>query len=230
LTPVPPTATRTYTLRPTNTRAPTATRRPSITPTRTRTLTPTISPTFTQTPAATGTETHTPTTTPTETATPILTPTRTQIPLPPRINIGPPDKKYYPIVCGKSVIVDLGQITNILTLIFYEVEQPSECKGGICLNWVIIELSKSTTSGWTRYFYWGDYDPNNNGNVRPYHFKPTEKPPETDGEPIPNSELYKDQGVRITIGGIDYQYIRFTAPDKCSHPAQVDAVDYEPRP
>lgn len=235
-TPVPPTATHTYTLRPTNTRALTATRRPSITPTRTRTLTPTISPTVTPTATTTGTETSTPTPTatvtptPTQTPTPTVTPTQTQLPLPPNINIGDPDDHNHPIVCGKSVTIDLGKLTRIQTLIFYEVEQPNDCKGGICLEWVIIELSEFYNRGYTRYFYWGDYNPFNNGDIDPSHLDSSKDPPEIDGEPIPNGELVQDQGIQISIGGRYYRYVRLIAPNPCGDPAQVDAVDYEPRP
>jgi hypothetical protein len=157
--------------------------------------------------------------TPTET----LVPTATPKPLPPEVEIGDPDGDYVAITCGSDIIIDLGAPTAIGTLVYYEHYNPTNCGGGICLDWVIIELSLSADGPWTPYFYWGDGSGSNNGDILPYHFASGE----LDNEHVPATELYNLYGIRILVGGT-YRYVRVSAPMGCDDPAQVDAIDILP--
>jgi hypothetical protein len=113
--------------------------------------------------------------------------------------------------------------TWIGTLVFYESFNPPVCDGGVCLDWIYMELANSVDGPWDLYFYWGDTVDTNNGLILPSHF-----PPEDDNETIPPSELYPPYyGILIPIGST-YRYVRFTAPDPCFDEAQVDAIDIIP--
>lgn len=246
-----PTHTATYTRTATATASPTGTltRTPSLTPTRTatRTLTPTATatrtntpthtptathtytPTATHTDTPTSTHTHTPTAsathtnTPTRTATSTLTPT----PLPVGVNTGTPDGLYHNISCNSALILDLGASTQIGTLIFYEFINEVGCSGGICLDWVIIDLSNANPDPWPtpwprRIFYWGDEVGTNNGSIPPTYF-----PPEMSNQAILPVDLYHSWGIQIHVDGI-YRYIRVAAPsleDGCRDPAQIDSIE-----
>lgn len=171
----------------------------------------TISPTFIRTP------TDIPA--PTKTLTP--TPEPTQLPLPPGINIGPPDGSYDEVGCGNGILVDLGSQTWIGTLVYYEVENPSD-PGYIALDWVMLYVSDDSTGPWTLIFYWGDADPGNNGDVPSNYY-----PPENDNQRISMAELYNGTGIRIPVGGT-YRYVLVQVPPGCGDPAQVDGIEVLP--
>ena len=210
-----PSITPTGTATPTETETPTATLSPTVTPTETET------PTVTPTPTETGTPTITPT--PTETLTP--TPTPTAIPLPPNVNIGPPDGVFLSIPCGSGVVVDLGAPTAIGSLVYYEREYPPG-SSQIMMDWVIVQLSPDNITYGPAVFYWGDSDPSNNGSIPLTHF-----PPENYNEVIPFSELYPgaglSTGVVINVGGT-YRYVLISVPSPCYEPAEVDAIQVLP--
>jgi hypothetical protein len=124
--------------------------------------------------------------------------------------------------CGNSLIVDLGQQTWVGTLVFYEYFNPFGCGGGICLDWISIDVSPADTGPWTQVFYWGDTDDSNNGSVPPSHF-----PPEDDNEFVLPFELYNITGILIDVGDT-HRYVRFTAPNPCGDPAQIDAIEILP--
>jgi hypothetical protein len=122
------------------------------------------------------------------------------------------------------VILDLGGPTQIGTLIFYEFLNPTGCNGGICLDWVIIDLSDAEPHPWPtpwprRIFYWGDSDSTNNGSVPPTYF-----PPELPNAAIPPADLYNGWGIQIHVNGV-YRYVRIAAPPGCSDPAQIDSIE-----
>jgi hypothetical protein len=122
------------------------------------------------------------------------------------------------------VILDLGGPTQIGTLIFYEFLNPVGCNDGICLDWVIIDLSDAEPRPWPtpwprRIFYWGDSDSTNNGSVPPTYF-----PPEISNVAIPPADLYNGWGIQIHVNGV-YRYVRIAAPAGCSDPAQVDSIE-----
>jgi hypothetical protein len=209
----------TYT--PTDTPTTTDTLAPTDTPTPT--VTPTLTPedTFTPTPTETPTITLIPTDTSTPTETPTYTPEPTQIPLPTGVNIGPGDGAYNEVVCGSSILVDLGSQMWITALVYYEVENPSELTH-IALDWVIVYLSTNADGPWSLIFYWGDSDPNNNGYVPINYFEP-----ENDNQSIPFGELINNTGVGMNVGGT-YRYVLIEAPPGCDDPAQVDAIEVVP--
>jgi hypothetical protein len=132
--------------------------------------------------------------------------------------------------CGSSVIIDLGQPTQIGTLVFYEAFSPACATaqgGGICLDWVYIDLSASGTGPWINYFNWGDGNTGNNGDVPPSHYLDADG--EADNEEIPSSVLnYPPSGIGIAVGTNTYRYIRFSAPPGCGDPAQIDSIDIIP--
>jgi hypothetical protein len=202
----------------------------SVTPTPTDTpVTPTptdtpVTPTPTDTPV-TPTPTDTPITpTPTDTPiTPTLSPTPepTQIPLPPGVNIGPPDGSYYEIGCGNGILVDLGSQMYIGRLAYYEVEDPAN-PGYIALDWVIVYVGSNFDGPWTLIFYWGDTDSGNNGDIPSGYY-----PPEVDNQPIGMNELYNGTGIRIFVAGT-YRYVWIASPPGCGDPAQVDGIEVLP--
>jgi hypothetical protein len=215
-----PTNTATRTATPTNTSTATSTRTSTATYTNTPTSTNTNTPTYTSTPTAT--DTHTPTPSPTRTS----TPTWTHTPLPAGINTGTPDATYANILCDSAVILDIGMPTQIGTLIFYEFRNEVGCLDGICLDFVIIDLS-NTNDPWPtpwprRIFYWGDTLGTNNGSIPPSYY-----PPEISNIAIPPADLFNGWGIQIHVDGV-YRYIRVAAPssaDGCSDPAQIDSID-----
>ena len=149
--------------------------------------------------------------------------TPTVVPPPPEVEIGPPDGVQLDLNCGSSLILDLGTLNQIDALIYYEFYNPGGCGGGICLDWVIIELGETYEGPWTEIFNWGDTDAGNNGDVRPYHYSIQE----FDNEAIPLTELSYGHGILIPVDGI-YRYVQIYAPDPCGDPAQIDAIDILP--
>jgi hypothetical protein len=247
-TPLPPSATKPppSPTQPTNTPRPTQTYTPSVPPTRTYTATFTATSTNTQPATATFTPTATipksatatatatatrslppnatNTNTPTSTKAPFPTAART--PLPDGVNLGLPDSRYSNILCGSPVIIDLGAPTQIGTLIFYEYrnQNPVGCANGICLNWVMIDLS-DTGEPWPtpwprRVFFWGDNKGTNNGSLPPSYFPTTI---ETSNLVIPSTDLYNGHGIQIHVDGV-YRYI-YVAPPSCSNYAQLDSIE-----
>jgi hypothetical protein len=145
------------------------------------------------------------------------------LPNPPEINIGPPDGNIYPLFCNANVVVDLGALTPIGTLVFYEAPNPSQ-PGWIALDWVYIELSTDNITYGPAVFYWGDWPiTGNNGSILPSHYVSDEM----DNEPIIFSELYGNTGILIGVGGT-YRFVRFSAPPGCNDEAQIDAIQVLP--
>lgn len=134
---------------------------------------------------------------------------------------------YHNIMCGTDLILDLGGPTQIGTLIFYEFINEVGCSGGICLDWVMIDLSSGNPDPWptpwpARVFYWGDTNSLNNGSIPPTYF-----PPEVANVAIPPQDLFNGWGIQIHVDGV-YRYIRLAAPsveDGCSDPAQIDSLE-----
>ena len=121
------------------------------------------------------------------------------------------------------MVVDLGALTPIGTLVFYEAPNVAD-HGFIALDWVYIELSTDYSGPWSLFFYWGDWpNTSNNGSVNPSHYVSDE----LDNERIDFAELYGNTGILIGVGG-SYRYVRFTAPPGCNDPAQIDAIQVLP--
>jgi len=214
--PVSPTPTNTATQPSTSTNTPTATF--TYTPSATITKSPTVTATSTRSLPTIATNTNTPT------STKAPFPTTTRTPLPDGINLGLPDSRYSNIFCSSPVIIDLGAPTQIGTLIFYEYrnQNPVGCANGICLNWVMIDLSDSGDPWPRRVFYWGDDKTTNNGSIPPTYF-PMAPTPETSNLVILPADLYNGHGIQIHVDGV-YRYI-YIAPPSCSAWAQLDSVE-----
>jgi hypothetical protein len=151
------------------------------------------------------------------------TSTPTPVPLPTGVNFGPPDLYYHNIMCGTSAVIDLGAPTQIGTLIFYEFINEMGCHGGICLDWVILDLGNAPAEPWSRrVFYWGDANSDNNGSLPSTYY-----PPEISNQAIYPADLYHNWGIQIHVDGV-YRYLRVSAPsttEGCSDPAQVDSIE-----
>jgi hypothetical protein len=110
------------------------------------------------------------------------------------------------------------------TLIFYEFQTTCGLDKCILLDWIIIDLSASSSGGWVEVFNWGDTNNTNNGDVNPTYF-----PPEKDNQQINYDELYNGHGILIYLNGTyQYRYVRISAPGGCGDTAQIDAIDYLP--
>lgn len=239
--PPPPTQTRTPT--PTATRTPTSTATATPTATGTPTATSTLTPTWTSTPTQTSTATQTPTETqtptitptPTETTPPTVTPTSPPTPTPTATPItsgpfpvpGPPDGVITTVPCDTGIIYDLGASTSNGALVFYEAPQEPI----LFLDWVIISVSNSTSGPWNNIFFWGDFNPFNNGLIPSSYY--TDGDGEADNEPINASDLWGSpfqSGIRIPISGAftPYRYVLISAPSGCGDPAEVDTIESYP--
>ena len=145
-----------YTYRDTPTATDTSTDTPTPSDTPTPTDTATATDTYTPTNTATSTNTATFTPTPTDTSTPTYTPTNTNTPTPTftpttdpcdvgftgTINIGGPDGSFYTLICGQSIIVDLGPSNLLVTrpgydFVYYERDNGV---GGIYMDSVQVEV------------------------------------------------------------------------------------------
>jgi hypothetical protein len=125
---------------------------------------------------------------------------------------------YQEVACWDSVIMDLGRRTWIGSLVYYEVENPSD-PGFIAMDWVIVYVSTDVDGPWKLVFYWGDSDAGNNGNI------PSGVTlQESDSQRISFGDLYNQTGIQINVGGT-YRYVMISAPPRCDDPAQVGGID-----
>lgn len=134
------------------------------------------------------------------------------------------------VSCGADAILTLDADTYIRYLIYFERWIPSivgNCgytgtdSGGICMDWVNLDLSLDSTS-WTNYFFWGDANAGNNGSL----INPAD-PIELDNQGFPETELVVGSGVVVPVYGT-YRYLRIgtsdCGPPGNSDPAEVDAI------
>ncbi len=134
-------------------------------------------------------------------------------------NIGPPNGVIAEIPCGTSITIDLDSagaphITSTVGYDFVYFEHIG-C-GGICLDWVEVDVSADGTN-WVMAFNWGDGNPDNNTNIASYTGGS-----EVDNAPIPASALYCDSGyctgIEIDVDALGsvppggYRYIRIWSP------------------
>ena len=229
-----PTPTFTATPQPT---APPPTSPPPTSP-PTRTLTPPPPPppfTPTATASATLPPTNTPSPTPTETPTP--PPCSGSIPGG-EPNIGPPNGTRAAVGCGQNIVVDLGAANAIVVtgstepafdLVYYEWENPAN---NINLDWVIIEVSTSSSGPWVQVFNWGNDILDANTNIGQAGYGAGSEP---DNNPIPFADLYggNSPGIAIDIDAFapagTYQWLRIMAPlGGDNDAAEVDSVESLP--
>jgi hypothetical protein len=172
---------------------------------------------------------------PTSTSTP--TPTATWALCPGNIpagepDIGSPDGTFATIACDTYLNIDLDaysapHITSHSGYDFVYFEQAA-C-GGICLDWVRVDVS-ADNGNWVTIFNWGDGIPDNNTNIASYSAGG-----EDDNEPIPASALYCDSGhctgIEIDVDSLGavpsggYRYIRIWSPRNPNNDgSEVDAL------
>jgi hypothetical protein len=136
------------------------------------------------------------------------------------------------VACDSYLNIDLDayaapHITSHPGYDFVYFEQAA-C-GGICLDWVRVDVSADNVN-WVTAFNWGDGIPDNNTNVASYSAGG-----EDDNEPIPASALYCDSGyctgVEIDVDALGavppggYRYIRIWSPlNPNNDGSEVDAL------
>lgn len=113
-------------------------------------------------------------------------------------------------------------------LVYYE--RPSS-RGGIYLDWVIVEIGDG--NNWSTIFYWENNVPDTNSNMDFNILSNPQTPPEPDQRAILASELYNSTGIAIDIDAIvppgTYSYIRFTAPPgDVDNQMEIDAIEVLP--
>ena len=140
------------------------------------------------------------------------------------------------IQCGGYLDIDLGsqRITSHPGYDLIDYESYSAACGGICLDWVRIDVCEASCSNWITVFNWGDDIPDNNTNVASFTAGG-----ETDNKPIPSAALHCNNGycTGITID-VDapgfppvppsgYRYIRIWSPINWpdNDGAEVDSIE-----
>jgi hypothetical protein len=239
-TPQPPQPnTRTHTPTPSPI-TPTHTATPTVTPWPTSSLTPTA--TFTPNPSPTDTATPTETATATATATATPTPTITPQPCPGSVprnepNFGLPNGTFAQIQCGGFLDIDLdavGQprITSHPAPGAYDlVDYEKAACGGICLDWVQIDVCGDPCTSWVTVFNWGDGAPDNNSNVASFGADG-----EDDNEAISAAALLNNSGITIDVDALGpvpsggYRYLRFWSPVNWPNNdgAEIDSIEIVP--
>jgi hypothetical protein len=147
--------------------------------------------------------------------------------------MGLPNGTVAQIQCGSYLDIDLGsqRITSHPGYDFVDYEQYSAACGGICLDWVQIDICDAACSNWVTVFNWGDGLPDNNTNVASYAAGG-----EDDNEPILASDLLNNSGITIDVDALGpvppsgYRYIRFWSPINWPNNdgAEVDSIEIVP--
>jgi hypothetical protein len=144
--------------------------------------------------------------------------------------------------CGGSFIIDLDAVSapHIASHAGYDLinyELASSSCGGICLDWVIIEVCAEPCVTWVTVFNWGDGVVDGNTNVASFG-----SDGEDDNEPIPGGALHASvsgrmSGIEIDVefGGTlpappgGYRYIRIQSPlNPNNDGSDVDAIEILP--
>jgi hypothetical protein len=131
------------------------------------------------------------------------------------------------VPCDTGIIYDLGAPTANGALVYYEAPQVPI----LFLDVVIISVSNSSSGPWNNIFFWGDFNPFNNGLIPSGYY--TDGDGEADNEPINATDLWGtpfQSGIRIPIPGAftPYQYVLISAPSGCGDPAEVDTIETYP--
>ena len=134
-------------------------------------------------------------------------------------NIGPPNGTFATIPCETYLSIDLDafsapHITSHTGYDFVYFENTG-C-GGICLDWVRVDVSNDGTN-WITVFNWGDGNPDINTNIASYTGGS-----EVDNAAIPSTALYCANsyctGIEIDVDAMGpvpsggYRYIRIWSP------------------
>jgi hypothetical protein len=149
-------------------------------------------------------------------------------------NFGLPNGSFVQIQCGSYLDIDLdsagvSHITSHTGYDFVDYEQAG-C-GGICLDWVQIDVCGDPCTSWVTVFNWGDDIPDNNTNVASFAAGG-----EVDNKPIPGTALLNGSGITIDVDALGpvpsggYRYIRVWSPINWPNNdgAEVDSIDILP--
>jgi len=154
---------------------------------------------------------------------------------------GPPDNVWQDIYPGESVVLDMGEGSEIIDgdgyggydLLYYE--RDLDLLGIVHMDWVQVELSVDRCA-WYTVFHWGDDDPINtdNTNIAAYG---KDADGEVDNEQIPITDLWASSttpvyqtGIAVDIRGLApsgyaYRYIRISCPLLGDDPSHVDSIE-----
>jgi hypothetical protein len=154
-------------------------------------------------------------------------------------NFGAPNDVIAIIQCGGFLNIDLdaaGQPRIIShpapgAYDFVDYELFSAACGGICLDWVQIDVCDDPCTSWVTVFNWGNDIPDNNTNVASFAAGG-----ETDNEPIPAAALHNNSGITIDVDAIGpvppggYRYLRIWSPYNWpdNDGAEIDAIEIVP--
>jgi hypothetical protein len=132
---------------------------------------------------------------------------------------------------GASITVNPGMPHAGYDLVYYERENPA---GSIMLDWVIVEIGKSSSGPWYPVFNWYDGALDSNTNIAAMGYGS----PEQDNMLIPVSVLYGSPpyqtGIEIDVDAVApppglYNWVRISSPiGGDNDPAEVDAVEVLP--
>lgn len=151
--------------------------------------------------------------------------------------MGLPNGTVAQIQCGSYLDIDLGsqRITSHPGYDFVDYESYSAACGGICLDWVQVDLCDAACSSWVTVFNWGDGIPDANTNVASFGADG-----EDDNEAIPGAALQCNNGfctgITIDVDALGpvppsgYRYIRIWSPINWPNNdgAEVDAIEIVP--
>ena len=109
----------------------------------------------------------------------------------------------------------------------------------VFFDWVIISVSSSSSGPWNNIFFWGDFNPFNNGLIPSIYLTDDidgDGIYEDDNEPILATDLWPpppstyQSGVRIPVSSsfAPYQYVLISAPSGCGDAAEVDTIETYP--
>jgi hypothetical protein len=141
------------------------------------------------------------------------------------------------IACGGYLDVDLDSrgalriTSHPADFDFVDYEQYSAACGGVCLDWVQIDVCGDPCTSWVTVFNWGDGIPDTNTNVASFAAGG-----EDDNEAIPAAALRNNTGITIDVDAFGpvppggYRYIRFWSPVNWPNNdgAEVDAIEIVP--
>ena len=98
----------------------------------------------------------------------------------------------------------------------------------INLDWIIVEVGRSSSGPWVQVFNWGDTVLDSNTNIGQAGYGASG---ELDNQPIPFTDLYQGSspGIAIDVDAFapagNYQWVRISSPlGGDNDPAEVDSI------
>lgn len=110
-------------------------------------------------------------------------------------------------------MIDLGKQTQIVSLVYYDVDNPSHL-GMIGVDWVILYVRPSLGVPWKLVFYWGDGNRRNNGSI------PLEQTSQGNAsQRIAFGDLINQTGISIPVWRTT-QFVLSSALPRCDDPTR----------